>query len=102
LDRKLKIVFVSPCYNAEKNLKSLIGSIASQNDSRWHHVIIDDISSDNTYETALELTQGDSRFTVIKNTEKKYALFVMKALSIKFYSVIQQEAISYGLHTNGT
>jgi glycosyltransferase involved in cell wall biosynthesis len=74
LDRKLKIVFVSPCYNAEKNLKNLIGSIASQNDSRWHHVIIDDISSDNTYEIALELTQSDSRFTVIKNTEKKYAL----------------------------
>lgn len=70
----MKIVFVSPCYNAEKNLKNLIGSIESQNDSRWHHVIIDDISSDNTYETALELTQGDSRFTVIKNTEKKYAL----------------------------
>lgn len=70
----MKIVFVSPCYNAEKNLKNLIGSIASQNDSRWHHVIIDDISSDNTYEIALELTQSDSRFTVIKNTEKKYAL----------------------------
>ena len=70
----MKIVFISPCYNAEKNIENLVDSIRSQNDSRWHHVIIDDISTDNTYEVAQKYTQGDPKFTVVKNTEKKYAL----------------------------
>jgi len=70
----LKIVFISPCYNAEKNIKKLVDSIRSQNDPRWHHVIIDDISTDNTYEVAQKYTQGDPKFTVVKNDEKKYAL----------------------------
>ena len=74
MDSKLKVIFVSPCYNAEKNIEKLIDSIRSQNDSRWHHVIIDDISTDNTYEVAQKYTQDDSRFTVIRNSEKKYAL----------------------------
>lgn len=70
----MKIVFISPCYNAEKNIKKLVDSIRSQNDPRWHHVIIDDISTDNTYEVAQKYTQGDPKFTVVKNDEKKYAL----------------------------
>jgi len=70
----MKLIFVSPCYNASGNIGALIESVKNQTDSRWEHVLIDDISTDDTYETIVSLIKGDSRFTVIKNTEKKYAL----------------------------
>jgi glycosyltransferase involved in cell wall biosynthesis len=70
----MKLVLISPCFNAAENLESLIQSVKAQNDSRWHHILVDDISEDNTHEKLLELTASDERYTVIKNDEKKYAL----------------------------
>jgi glycosyltransferase involved in cell wall biosynthesis len=70
----MKVVFISPCFNASNNLKKLIDSVTSQIDSRWEHVLIDDISTDNTSEKYSQLTSSDSRFKLIKNNEKKYAL----------------------------
>ena len=69
-----KVVFISPCFNASENLETLISSVISQKDSRWEHVLIDDISTDDTASNLLRLTKKDDRFTVIKNKEKKYAL----------------------------
>jgi len=70
----MKLVFISPCFNAESNIETLVDSVKSQNDKRWKHVLIDDISTDGTLEQIKSLTNSDDRFTVIKNTEKKYAL----------------------------
>ncbi len=70
----MKLIFVSPCYNASPNIETLVNSVKSQNDDRWEHVLIDDISSDDTYNSIASLIKNDHRFTVIRNTEKKYAL----------------------------
>ena len=70
----MKLVFVSPCYNASNNLENLINSVKQQNDDRWEHVLIDDISSDNTWARLNDLVGNDERFKIIKNEEKKYAL----------------------------
>ena len=70
----MKLIFVSPCYNASPNIETLVNSVKSQNDDRWEHVLIDDISSDDTYNSITSLIKDDRRFTVIRNTEKKYAL----------------------------
>ena len=69
-----KVVFISPMYNATAHLDELISSIKEQRNENWEHVIIDDMSKDDSYELAKSLTEDDKRFTVIKNTEKKYAL----------------------------
>ena len=69
-----KVVFISPMYNASSHLEELITSLKEQNNKNWHHVIIDDMSKDDSYEKALLLTKGDNRFQVIKNKEKKWAL----------------------------
>ena len=45
----MKLVFVSPCYNAAKNIEDLIASVKCQTDDRWEHVFIDDISNDGTF-----------------------------------------------------
>jgi len=69
-----KVVFISPMYNAAPHLNDLIESLREQTSDSWEHVIVDDMSTDNSYELAIELTKDDNRFTVIKNTEKKWAL----------------------------
>jgi len=70
----MKVVFISPCFNASKNLKNLISSVKSQSDDRWCHILIDDISIDDTQQVFKSLVGNDSRFLMIKNEEKKYAL----------------------------
>ena len=70
----MKVIFISPCFNASRNLKNLIDSVRSQEDSRWEHIFIDDISVDDTVEEFSKIIKGDERFSIVKNTEKKYAL----------------------------
>ena len=74
-------------YNAEKHLPDLISSVKEQTNSRWEHIIIDDMSTDNSYNLACSLTEDDKRYTVIKNNEKKYALKNIVESARKFQSL---------------
>ena len=69
-----KVVFICPSFNIESNVDNLVESLQSQTNPNWKCYVIDDISSDKTYEKLLEKTKGDDRFIVIKNSDKKYAL----------------------------
>ena len=68
----MKVVFIIPCYNAAANLATLFKSLESQNNKNWSAIIIDDMSEDSTFNTALSLASSNTE--VIKNSEKKYAL----------------------------
>lgn len=68
----MRVLFVIPCFNASENIEKLGASIIGQNSEEWDAIIIDDMSEDNTYEVASKFR--NDKFTVIKNTEKKYAL----------------------------
>jgi glycosyltransferase involved in cell wall biosynthesis len=70
----MKLIFVSPCYNAEENLDNLISSVKNQSNDQWEHILIDDISTDNTWEKLNDTLGNDKRFTLIQNSEKKFAL----------------------------
>tara|TARA_R110000824_G_scaffold88124_1_gene216747 strand:+ start:308 stop:1012 length:705 start_codon:yes stop_codon:yes gene_type:complete len=70
----MKVVFISPSFNASRNIKNLIESIKRQSDNRWSHILIDDISVDDTCEVFNNITGDNERFSLIKNDEKKYAL----------------------------
>ena len=70
----MNLVIVVPCFNAQDNLSKLVSSIRSQKDDRWSCVMIDDISNDGTWKTMTSLVGDDSRFTLVKNKVKKYAL----------------------------
>jgi glycosyltransferase involved in cell wall biosynthesis len=69
-----KVVFIIPMYNASQNIKSLISSLVEQTNKNWEAVLIDDLSDDDTIFMANMCTGTDERFTVVKNTEKKWAL----------------------------
>ena len=74
MDPETKVVFICPSYNIEPNVQNLLSSLRIQTDDRWHCFIIDDMSSDETFKTLSQQSLNDNRFTIIKNTEKKYAL----------------------------
>ena len=69
-----KVIFISPMYNATAHLPDLIESMKEQTNKNFKHIIIDDVSTDNSFDLACKLTQDDARFEVIRNKEKKWAL----------------------------
>jgi len=66
--------FVTACRNAEKNVDRLIDSVREQRNSGWLHTIVDDCSTDGTYDALVRRTSGDDRFCVVRNSDRKHAL----------------------------
>ncbi len=69
-----KFNFIVPFYNAGKWLKRCITSVKNQNYSNYMCYLIDDLSNDDSVDIVNKHIDGDKRFKLIKNTEKKYAL----------------------------
>ena len=68
----MKLVVVSTFWNSEKYISDCINSIKNQYFTNFVCYLVDDMSTDNSYETALKTINGDDRFILIKNSEKKY------------------------------
>jgi glycosyltransferase involved in cell wall biosynthesis len=68
----MKLVIVSTFWNSEKYVADCIKSIKNQYYTEFVAYMVDDMSTDNSYDVALEAINGDERFILIKNTEKKY------------------------------
>jgi glycosyltransferase involved in cell wall biosynthesis len=78
------VSIIIPCYNYGRFLNDSLGSILSQTYQNWECIIIDDGSTDNTKEIALQFTLKDARFKYIyqnnlglagaRNTAFKHAL----------------------------
>lgn len=68
------IKVVSCFWNAGKYIEFCINSLMNQKDKDFEVYFIDDMSEDNSSDIVKNLTGSDSRFHLIKNTEKKYKL----------------------------
>ncbi|MDR1693764.1 MAG: glycosyltransferase [Lactobacillaceae bacterium] len=64
-----KISIITPAYNCEKYLESTIKSVLKQTYKNWEMIIVDDKSTDNTYNVAMEYAKKDPRIKVIKAEE---------------------------------
>ncbi len=71
-----KVVFISPMYNASTHLPDLINSMKEQTNQNFKHIIVDDMSTDDSFDIACELIRDDidAKFEIRKNKEKKWAL----------------------------
>jgi len=65
---------IVPMYNVENCVETNIKSVVSQDYSNFQCVIIDDMSTDNSFDLVNEMIKDDKRFLLIKNKEKKYGL----------------------------
>jgi glycosyltransferase involved in cell wall biosynthesis len=61
------ISIVTPVYNGEKYLHECIKSVLSQTYKNWEYIILDNCSTDKTYEIASKYAKNDSRIKVHRN-----------------------------------
>lgn len=58
---------VMPAYNTEKYIQEAVSSIKNQTFRDWELLVVDDCSTDQTYEILLKLAQEDARIRIIRN-----------------------------------
>ena len=69
-----KFIFVVPFYNCKKWIDKCINSIRRQSYTNFKCYLVDDMSTDNSSDIIKEMIRDDTRFELIQNKEKKYAL----------------------------
>ena len=64
---------ITPAYNCEKEIEQTIISVVGQSYKNWSMVILDDLSTDSTYETCVNLAKKfgvENKIEVVKRKEK--------------------------------
>lgn len=62
-----KVTIITPTYNHEKYIAKCISSVTNQSFKNWEQIIIDDASSDKTYEIASLFAHKDKRIKIIRH-----------------------------------
>lgn len=62
-----KVSVITPAYNTAQYLSETIQSVQAQLYTDWEMIIVDDCSTDNTYEIANEAANKDKRIRVLRN-----------------------------------
>ena len=75
-----KVSVIMPVYNTEKYLPEAISSILNQDFLDFEFIILDDFSTDNSWEIIQEFAKKDERIRVFKNTENKWISFCRNRL----------------------
>ncbi|RKW21843.1 glycosyltransferase family 2 protein [Candidatus Gracilibacteria bacterium] len=75
-----KVSVIMPVYNTEKYLPEAISSILNQDFLDFEFIILDDFSTDNSWEIIQEFAKKDERIRVFKNTENKGISFCRNRL----------------------
>jgi len=65
---------IIPFFNVEQWARKCLISVKLQNYENYQCVLVDDMSTDNSVNVIKEVIGNDKRFTLIENTQKKYAL----------------------------
>ena len=60
------VSIITPLYNASNWLEATVNSVLSQTVKDWEMIIVDDCSSDNSYELACKLSEQDKRIKVFQ------------------------------------
>ena len=66
MDNILKMSIIVPCYNQAQYLDECLESVLNQTYQEWECIVVNDGSSDNTDEIALQWTKKNTRFKYIK------------------------------------
>ncbi len=72
---ELLITIITPCYNAQQFLKETAESVFTQTYSNFEWIIIDDCSTDNTWDLLTELSNLDPRIKLFKNEKNSGVAF---------------------------
>lgn len=70
----MRINIITPFYNVEKWISKNIEMLKQQTHTDFRCVLVDDLSTDKSFDVCRDIINNDQRFILIKNKEKKYAL----------------------------
>ena len=85
-DQQFLFNIVVPVFNAEKYLKNCLNSIIKQSYKNYQVKVVDDCSTDSSYEVAAEICSNFDNFEIFKNSTRVGALnniFKLLSLQIK-------------------
>ena len=66
INKNPKVSIIVPLYNTKKLLSETIESVLSQTYTNWEMIIVDDCSTDGSYEYAMTFSEKDQRIQVYK------------------------------------
>ena len=67
------VSIITPNYNCEKFIEETINSVLAQTYNNWEMIIVDDCSSDKSFEIACAYSNKDKRIKVFKNEKNSGA-----------------------------
>ena len=65
------VSIIIPCYNSGQFIEECLQNIRTQSYENWECLIVDDHSTDSTFEIALKYTESDNRFRAFKRPNSK-------------------------------
>jgi len=88
-----RLVIISAGRNYLPYLREWFSSLMEQSYSDFHCICIDDCSDDNSLAELKSLTNQDSRFTVVQNETRKFALYnktagLLKAIRLEDFDIV--------------
>lgn len=91
---KVSLSILIPAKDEESRILPLLNSIAEQDFQNYEVIVLDDNSTDNTYELVREFCKHDSRFSIVKGKSlpagwkgKNYACAQLAELAVNTYLV---------------
>jgi glycosyltransferase involved in cell wall biosynthesis len=85
-----KVTIITPCYNAAPYIANTIASVQRQSLTDWQYIIVDDGSTDKSYDIVADLAKSDPRITLLQQANqgsaaaRNYALQYAKGQYIQF------------------
>lgn len=67
------ISVVIPVYNGAQYLEKCLGSLLTQSYQHWEAILVDDSSTDNSFEVLQEFARRDSRFHAYRKANQRFA-----------------------------
>lgn len=68
---EVKVSVIIPCYNLEDYLPDAVNSVKNQSMKDWEMIIVDDCSTDNSLQTAIDLADSDN-IRIVHHEENRY------------------------------
>lgn len=63
----VEVSIITPAYNCKKTILETYESIKNQSFSNWEWIVVEDCSTDGSFDYIKEITNGDKRVTLLRN-----------------------------------
>lgn len=70
---------IIPCYNCAKYLPECLNSLITQDYTQWEAIVVNDASTDNSYDVASRFATQDNRIRLLNKEKTRASILQEKA-----------------------